>query len=287
MNGTVLADEFMSSGWFRSTGTPIAVILAVALVFTLVVRIVVGRLNRRWAAADAASGSITRRAATLTQALTNTVLIVIWTVAILIVLSEFGADVGPLLASAGILGVALGFGAQSLVRDGLSGFFILLENQFDIGDSVDAFTTAGIISGRVEAFSMRVTAVRLYDGALNYIPNGNIQVVANKSRGWARAIVDVRVAYDVDMDRVRATLEELFDSLREAEMSEVLESGPEVLGVQTFAADAQVIRVIADTVPGHRLDAERILRERISARFAEKGIRVVVPHVPPAAPHSG
>jgi small conductance mechanosensitive channel len=128
----------------------------------------------------------------------------------------------------------------------------------------------------------------MYDGALNFIPNGNIQVVANKSRGWARAIIDVRVAYDEDIDKVRAALAELFETLREGELDAILESGPEVLGVQTFASDAQVIRVIADTVPGHRFDAERILRERISARFAEAGIRVpITPGTPPAAPRSG
>lgn len=284
----MLAAGSLNEEWFRSTGAPIAMTLIVALVITLIIRIVVGRLHTRWEAADAASGSITKRAETLTHALGNTLVITVWVVALLIVLTELGVSIGPLLASAGILGVALGFGAQTLVRDGLSGFFILLENQFDLGDMIDAHTTAGVISGRVEAFTMRVTAVRMYDGALNYIPNGNIQVVANKSRGWARAIVDVRVAYDEDIDKVRATLAELFETLRDGELDAILESGPEVLGVQTFASDAQVIRVIADTVPGQRFDAERILRERISALFAETGIRVpITPGMPPATPRSG
>ena len=273
---------FMSAEWFEATGIPIAITIGVALVVTIAARVSVARVHKRWEAADQASGSTSRRAQTLTHALTNTVLALIWTVAVLIVLTELGVNIGPLLASAGIAGVALGFGAQTLVRDGLSGFFILLEKQFDLGDTIDAHTSAGIISGRVEAFSLRVTSVRMYDGALNYIPNGNIEVVANKSRGWARAIVDVRVAYDEDMDAVRAALDELFEQLREGPLADMLASGPEVLGVTTFASDAQVIRVIADTLPGSKFEAERILRERIASRFAERGIRVpVTPIAPP------
>jgi small-conductance mechanosensitive channel len=176
--------EILTEAWLRSNAIAIVVTLAVALVLTIAARLIVRRLGRRLdESGDADDHRGGRRTATVTHTLMNTFLAVIWAVTVLVVLGQLGVNVAPLIASAGIAGVALGFGAQTLVRDGLSGFFILLEDQFGIGDTVDVHTGAGIISGRVEAFTLRVTSVRMYDGALNYIPNGNIQVVANKSRG--------------------------------------------------------------------------------------------------------
>ena len=111
------------------------------------------------------------------------------------VLGELNVNLAPLLASAGIAGVALGFGAQSIVRDALSGFFILLENQFGVGTWSRCRRPADPVSGKIEALTLRVTALRAFDGTLHIVPNGNIQVVSNKSRGWARAIVDVPGRY--------------------------------------------------------------------------------------------
>jgi small-conductance mechanosensitive channel len=275
-----------SEGWFETHGLPIAITLASAILLSLIAKLVVRKLEKRMESLDKLIGESNRqRTTTVTHTLLSAALVVIWVIAVLITLGELGVNLAPLIAGAGIAGVALGFGAQTLVKDGLSGFFILLENQFGLGDAIDAHTTAGLISGRVEGFNLRVTSIRMFDGALNYIPNGNIQVVANRSRGWARAIVDVRVAYDEDVDKVRQILDELFDQLREGELEEALKAGPEVLGVQTLASDAVVIRVIADATPGTRTDTERILRERITARLAERGVRVPTVHQiqPPSA----
>lgn len=262
--------------WLHSHGIASLIALAAAIILSVAAKIVVRRLERRMQGLEGLFGeSNLRRTTTVTHALTNTVLTVIWILALLIILGEFGVNLAPLIAGAGIAGVALGFGAQTLVRDGLSGFFILWENQFGLGDSVDAYTTAGVISGRIEALTLRVTSIRMFDGTLNYIPNGNIQVIANKSRGWARAIVDVRVAYDEDVDRVRALLEEVFNEVQKSQ-PERISSGPEVLGIQTMASDALVIRVIADCVLGGKAEVERMLRERIAARFVDAKIRVPV-----------
>src|SRR4029453_13665790 len=122
---------------------------------------------------------------------------------------------GPFFASAGIAGVALGFAAQSIVKDTLPGFFILPGNQFGVGNAVAFLTTARGVTGRVEWFTLRATAVRAYDGTLHIVPNGNIQVVSNKPRGWARASVHARLAYGQDPEEVRAILDELFDELRD------------------------------------------------------------------------
>ena len=275
-----------SEGWFETHGLPIAITLVSAILLSVIAKLVVRKLEKRMESLDKLIGESNRqRTTTVTHTLLSAALVVIWVIAVLVTLGELGVNLAPLIAGAGIAGVALGFGAQTLVKDGLSGFFILLENQFGLGDTVDAHTTAGLISGRVEGFNLRVTSVRMFDGALNYIPNGNIQVVANRSRGWARAIVDVRVAYDEDVDKVRQILDELFNQLREGELKNSLKSGPEVLGVQTLASDAVVIRVIADATPGTRTDTERTLRERITARLAERGVRVPTIHQiqPPGA----
>ena len=271
--------------WLQSHGVAALAALVVAIVLSVAAKILVRRLEHKMEDLENFVGeSGLKRTTTITHALTNTFLTLIWIVTLLIILGEFGVNLAPLIAGAGIAGVALGFGAQTLVRDGLSGFFILWENQFRLGDTVDAYTTAGIISGRIEALTLRVTSVRMFDGTLNYIPNGNIQVVANKSRGWARAIVDVRVAYDEDVDHVRALLDEIFEQLRECGLKDHIESGPEVLGVQTMASDALVVRVIADCVLGHKVEVERVLRERIAARFADAEIRVPVSPSAPQKP---
>jgi len=270
-----VALEILASRWLSSHGVAIAITIAVAVALSVAARLIVRRLVHKVASLDdPAAESGLRRTATVTHTLTSAFLAAIWVIAILIVLGEFDLNLAPLIAGAGIVGVALGFGAQSLVRDGLSGFFILLENQFGLGDTVEVSTPAGTVSGRVETLTLRVTSIRQYDGTLSYVPNGNIQVAANKSRGWARAIVDVRVAYGEDVEHIRAILGGLFDDLRERELKGPLRSGPEVLGVQTLAADALVLRVIADAAPGSSAEVERVLRERIAARLTAEGVRV-------------
>ena len=224
-----------------------------------------------------------QRAHTLTAALSTTMVVLIWTIAILIVLGEFNISLGPLLATAGVAGVALGFGAQSIVRDTLSGFFILFENQYGVGDNVELQTPSGRVPGRVESLTLRVTSLRAFDGTLHIVPNGNILVASNRSRGWARAIVDVRAAYEEDVDRLRQVLEELFEELRaDRNLQEWIQEGPSVLGVERMGQDALVMRVVADTRPSKVMDVERTLRERITRRLAERGIRVPVIPVAPA-----
>lgn len=261
----------------------IVIIVAVAIAVTVVSRIAVNRFRRRLEG----SASITQelnlqRAATITHSLSAAAVVVIWALAIMLALGELDVNLGPLLASAGVAGVALGFGAQSLVRDTLSGFFILLENQYGVGDTLELQTTAERVLGRVENLTLRITSLRAFDGTLHVVPNGNIVVASNKSRGWARAIVDVRAAYDEDVDALRGVLDELFEEIRgDQELSDWIHDGPSVLGVERLSQDALVVRVIAETRPSKRLHVERVLRERITGRLAQRGIRVpVVPATP-------
>jgi small conductance mechanosensitive channel len=265
--------------WMSAHGIPILAILIVTIVVTLLARLLVRRFQRKLEGAPSVTQVLNlQRATTLTHALSATMIVAIWTLAVLLILGELGVNLAPLLASAGVVGVALGFGAQSLVRDTLSGFFILLENQYGVGDVVEMQTTAAPVAGRVEALTLRVTSLRAFDGTLHVVPNGNIQVVSNKSRGWARAIVDVRVGYDQDVNEVRDVLDDLFDELRrDRSLQDWVRDGPSVLGIERMADIAQEIRITAETRPSKRLDVERLLRERIQRRLSERGIRVPVP----------
>jgi small-conductance mechanosensitive channel len=265
--------------WGRFDTILVVSIVGVAVAVTVVARLLVRRFQRKIEGTVSLTQDLNlQRAATLTHALSTGAVVLIWTLAVLLLLSNLNVNLGPLLASAGVAGVALGFGAQSVVRDTLSGFFILLENQFGVGDIVEVQTTASPVGGKVESLTLRITTLRAFDGTLHVIPNGNIQLVSNKSRGWARAIVDVRVGYGEDVQRVRELLEELFDELRaEPAMRDWLMEGPSVLGIETLAEYGQVIRVVAETRPSKRPDTERVLRERISARLAERGIQVPMP----------
>jgi small-conductance mechanosensitive channel len=274
-----LAQQFPEPSWTVSKGVPILVIVLVTLAITIAARVMVRRFRRRLEGSPSLTQELNlQRAATLGNAVLTSVIVVLWATALMLVLGKLDVNLAPLLASAGVAGVALGFGAQSLVRDVLSGFFILLENQFGVGDTVEAYTSAGPVSGKVEALTLRVTTLRAFDGSLHIIPNGNIQLISNKSRGWARAIVDVRLAYGEDVDRVRGVLEELFEEIRDdGSLRDWVMNGPSVLGIETLAEFGQVVRVVAETRPSKRFDTERILREQITRRLAEREIRVPTP----------
>lgn len=266
--------EVASIAWMRSHGVRILVVLGLALAISRVARMAVRRMQRRLEGVPSATQEITlHRTATITQTLSSALRGIIWVLAVLLMLGELGFDLAPLLAGAGIAGVAIAFGAQSLARDFLSGFFILLENQFGVGHSVEVQAGPRTVSGTVEALTLRITTVRAFDGTLHVIPNGNIEVVGNKSRGWARAIVDVALASDEDVDRARVILDELLGEVRGGpEFVHAFLSEPAVLGVETLADDHVVVRVAVQTRPSKKADVERALRERIKRRLDERGV---------------
>jgi moderate conductance mechanosensitive channel len=275
-----------NDNWFTAHGLKIVIILGAAVLVTLLSRLLVRRFRKRLEGTASITQELNlQRATTLTGALSTALIVVIWALAILMALGELGENIAPLLASAGVAGVALGFGAQSLVRDTLSGFFILLENQFGVGDNLEVQTPSNKVAGRVESLTLRVTALRAFDGALHFVPNGNILVASNRSKGWARAIIDVRTAYDEDVEHLRMVLEELFEELKgDRTLSEWIHEAPNVLGVERMGHDALVMRVIADTRPSKVMDVERLLRERITRRLVERGIKVPVTPATPVPP---
>ncbi|GAA4798738.1 mechanosensitive ion channel family protein [Streptomyces ziwulingensis] len=215
-----------------------------------------------------------QRAKTIGSVLSSIVSIVLFAVAVALVLDQVGIALGPLLASAGVVGLAIGFGAQSLVADYLSGMLIMIEDQYGVGDSVDL----GEAVGDVEHVGLRLTHVRDLNGGLWHIRNGEIARVRNDSQEWARAVLDVAVAYDSDLDEVYRVLEEAGRSLREnPAFTGVLLEEPSVWGVQSLDADAVVVRLAVKTVPLQQWSVTRELRRRVKEALDAAGIDIPFP----------
>lgn len=211
-----------------------------------------------------------KRGKTLSQLLRAVGRVVVVAVALLLSINVF-IDIGPLLAGAGILGLAVSFGAQSLVKDVISGFFILVEDQFRVGDVIEA----GGKSGLVERMSLRLVMLRDNGGALHMIPNGSITTVSNFTRGWSRAVVDVGVAYEEDLDRAIAILrDEAARLAAEPEWAGKLDGPPEVLGVDQLADSAVVVRTLLRTPPGQHWPVAREFRRRVKVRFDQEAIEI-------------
>ena len=216
-----------------------------------------------------------KRVQTLGNILRHALLIIILLVGSLMILGELGIQLGPLLATAGIGAVAIGFGAQSLVKDVISGFFILLENQYGIGDVIQV---AGV-SGLVESLTLRRTVLRDLEGRVHTIPNGEIKIVSNLSKEWSRSVLDLAISYREDVDRVIDLLSQIGKELEAEEpyKSAILES-LQVLGVERFGESELILRMMVKTVPLKQWDVGRELRRRIKVRFDENGIQIPYPH---------
>tara|TARA_B100001559_G_scaffold63654_3_gene51380 strand:+ start:8339 stop:9490 length:1152 start_codon:yes stop_codon:yes gene_type:complete len=199
---------------------------------------------------------------------------VIGVVTIMMLLGEFDINLGPLIAGAGIVGVAIGFGSQSLVGDLLSGIFMLIEDQYGVGDVIDA----GDATGTVESVGLRTTRIRDVRGTLWHIPNGEIRRVGNMSQVWARTILDIDVAYDTDLDLAMETIKEVADGVWEEQLEEAtIVDEPVISGVQNFGADAVTIRLSVKTEPAEQWSTGRVLRKRIKEAFDEAGIEIPFP----------
>ena len=214
------------------------------------------------------------RATTLSHLLRSATTVVVWTIAGVMILGELGVALGPLIAGAGIAGVAIGFGAQSLVKDFISGTFMLIEDQYGVGDIIDA----GEASGTVEAVSLRTTRLRDVNGTVWHIPNGNILRIGNMSQQWARALLDVSLATDTDVDHAQDVIKRVADSVWNDPdwHGEILEE-PEVWGVERLGPDAIVIRLVVKTKPAEQFTVMRELRRRLLEAFAAEGVELPDP----------
>lgn len=213
-----------------------------------------------------------QRSETLGSVLRHVTSIVILGTALLMIISRLGLDLAPLLTSVGILGVAIGFGAQELVKDFIAGMFMLMEDQYGVGDVVDV----GVSTGTVEAVSLRITRLRDVDGKVWYVRNGTITRVANESQGWSRALVDIPVAYDSDVAQTRELLVGVTTEMWEEQdyRDTIIVEEPQVFGMEQISGTAIVFRVVAKTAPGKQHEVARELRTRIKRAFDARGMAI-------------
>jgi small-conductance mechanosensitive channel len=226
---------------------------------------------------EAPAGSTRRvqRAKTLGTLLKSITSGVIVAVVLTMMLSEIGLNIGPIIASAGIVGVALGFGSQTLVKDFLSGIFMIFEDQYGVGDVVDMGEG---LSGTVEAVSLRVTRLRDTNGTVWYVRNGELYRVGNMSQNWARTVLDVQVSAREDISRVRrVTADVIHDLWQDEDFDGVIIEEPEIWGIEAITPDAITLRVTLKTAPMEQWRVARVLRERIKARFDHEGIQAPYP----------
>ena len=251
----------------------IAFVLVLALVARAAARRLINRVTSRAAARTESGGRShsllgdrrQQRATALGSVLGNAASMTIFTIATFIILGDLGLNLAPVLASAGVIGIAIGFGAQNLVQDFLAGIFILLEDQYGVGDVINIDK----VSGTVEAVSLRITRVRDVNGVIWHIRNGTITSSGNESHGWARAVVDFPVPYDLDIVEVRSLMESTAVAMwQDPAWQDVILERPEVWGVQEVTNDSVLIRVIARTAPLRQWEVGRELREQIKTALA-------------------
>ncbi|WP_018685152.1 mechanosensitive ion channel family protein [Actinokineospora enzanensis] len=285
-----------SAGWLVAKPLKILMIFVVAFLIRLVVRRLIDRLTsgngkmpallrplkeRAPALGSLISERRTQRARTIGSVLKSVVTFLVYGLAFILALGELGVQLGPIIASAGIVGVALGFGAQNLVKDFLSGIFMMLEDQYGVGDVVDV----GPASGTIEAVGLRVTTLRDVNGTVWYVRNGEILRVGNSSQGFAVAVVDLPVGYGADVDAVSGLLARVATELsgEDAYKADVIEP-PEVLGVEKVTPESVTIRMTVKVRPGRQWAVQRALRARAMGAIEESGIQPPMGRLFPPAP---
>lgn len=211
----------------------------------------------------------------LSTVISSAVSFIVWSIAVLMILgTTFGLDIAPLLAGAGIVGVAIGFGAQDLVKDVISGMFLLAEDQYGVGDVVDL----GEASGVVEGISLRTTRIRDVTGTLWHIPNGEIKRVGNMSQEWSRVLLDIAVAYGSDVDLAAEVIKRSADEMAaEEDWKTLFLAPPEIWGVESLGADGVTLRLVIKTRPGEHWAIARELRRRIKLALQEASIEIPFP----------
>ncbi|WP_349828951.1 mechanosensitive ion channel family protein [Brevibacterium litoralis] len=274
--------------WADLLGTPlrILVIILVTLVLIWVARKLIGKFARNIAKGTSSTAAKLaavepgtaeailferrkQRGHTVGSMLGSVATVVISTISVLMILTELGFNLAPVLASAGIAGIAIGFGAQELVRDYLSGFFIVVEDQFGLGDVVDLGEAIGV----VEEVGLRTTKVRAVDGTLWHVRNGEILRVGNHSQGWARAVLDVPVPYDASQERIDEIINDTIEALRGQESTKdaILED-PEIWGVEAISGESITVRTVIKTQPGEQWAVARAFRAELKRQLDSAGV---------------
>lgn len=266
-------------GSFTEHGMRIIGIILVGAIAYFIFQTIVPRIIRRTIAVrmkDRQDIEVQKRGKTLSNVVRNTFGILIIMLVLITILPEVGVNIGPLLASVGILGLAIGFGAQSLVKDIINGLFILVENQYGIGDVVKV---AGI-AGLVEEINLRRTILRDLDGIVHYVPNGEITIASNFTKGFSRVNMNISVAYGEDLDRVIDVINRICNTMaEEKEWKDKMIKPPQVLRVDALGDSGIEIKILGDTQPLAQWDIMGELRKRIKKEFDKEGIEIPWPHM--------
>jgi moderate conductance mechanosensitive channel len=260
--------------WLENSGPRVLLIMLVAALFIVLLRVITQRLESFSRAPHVHTGLRAQQLRTLASVIKSVGTAIIYFWAGMALLANFGMDIKPILASAGIAGLAIGFGAQTLVKDVINGFFILLENQYDLGDTV---RIAGV-NGTVEGMTLRKTTLRDVNGAIHVVPNSEIKVVTNLTRDWAQLSLSVAVDYQEKSDRIIKLLNEVGQELyADPNFRDLLVSQPEVPGIERVAAGEVDYAIVAKVLPGEQLRVSRELRRRIKDCFIQQKVQTPGP----------
>jgi len=267
-------DKFQSEDTWLSIGEGVLKILLILLIANILIRI--GKIAIRnifKLRTLSPMGANVRRDETLAKLLDNILSYVVYFIAIMMILSVFDIDVKALLAGAGIVGLAVGFGAQSLVKDVITGFFIIFEDQFSVGDHV----RIGQFEGTVETIGLRTTKLKSWTGEVHILPNGSIIEVTNFSINNSLAIVDISIAYEENIDQVQKLIEELLD--RMPDQYEELVERPQLLGIQNLGPSEVILRIVAETLPMKHIGLARKMRKDVKLYLDQHGIEIPYPRL--------
>lgn len=280
MELTQRLEQYLATiSWDALIGSSLRILLIIVLLWFVMrfVKVLLGRLEKRLLVTKGAEppSETQKRAETIVRLLRQAAIIMLWLTGVLMILREVGVEIGPILASAGIAGLAVGFGAQNLVRDVISGFFLIIENQVRVGDVAIVNGTGGL----VEAVNFRTLILRDLSGIVHVFPNGTINTLANLTQEWSAYVFDIGVAYKEDVDRVMALMKEVGQELREDNyFGPLLIDDIEIFGVDDFADSAVVIKGRLRTKPIKQWEVGREYRRRLKKAFDREGIEIPFPH---------
>ena len=262
-------------GWFVSTGLRIVLIAIITLIVIKGVKVLANRLQVAFSRQKVDEES-KKRASTLSSVIRHLLTVVILVVALMTILGQLGVEIGPILAAAGIVGLAVGFGAQNLVKDVINGFFILLEDQIRVGDVVQIAGKGGL----VEKVNLKMTILRDFSANVHYIPNGNIDVVTNMTKDYSRYVFDIGVAYREDVDKVMEIIREVDEELRkDSSCSEDILEPLEIFGLDQFADSAIIIKARYKTKAIKQWGVAREFNRLLKKKFDERNIEIPFPHL--------
>lgn len=262
--------------WLANHGIKILVIIIGVLLVNKFGKIFLERIIRKAIISDRflSKEAEEKRENTLITIFSNGLRIIVWLIAVMMILSEIGVEIGPILAGAGIVGLALGFGGQYFIRDVIAGLFIILENQYRVGDVVCFGETCGL----VEDVTLRMTILRSIDGGVHHVPNGEIKEATNLSKEFSRVNLDIGISYDSDLEKVIKVVNKVGKKLAEdPKWKKDITKPPEFFRVNDFGESAIVIKILGETRPLRQWDVTGELRKRIKIAFDKEGIEIPFP----------